>query len=336
MDTRTFTSEARDFGRQMSLLETVEVLKRDMSTLILGGHAGWLLDWSGPGTRGVGNFTEPEVISTIKRGQEIYQKTLNTPHKSAAQIAVIVSGESYMYGDIYLNSMIYHQLIRRTMYNELPHIGAPYDIYRIEDLGNPVVQKQYKLYIFINSFALNSSNLKAIRELKRNGKTLLWFYASDYADQKNGLDTFGVSQVTGMRIATLNEKRVMNYHLTDAAHPIVQGQNMGKNLGVIGFGEALSDEMYTTAFNPIFYVDDPMAQTLATYDFGKPALAVRDFGTWKSVYCAVPYMDAELLRGVAKYAGVHLYTDIGPVVLANQNMLMIHSCFGGPATVDVH
>jgi hypothetical protein len=71
------------------------------------------------------------------------------------------------------------------------------------------------------------------------------------------------------------------------------------------------------------------------YDFGKPALAVRDFGAWRSVYCAAPYMDAQLLRGVAAYAGVHLYTGVGPVVQANQRLLMIHVGYGAPATVQV-
>ena len=40
--------------------------------------------------------------------------------------------------------------------------------------------------------------------------------------------------------------------------------------------------------------------------------------------CAVPYMKRQLLRNIAETAGVHMYTDIGPVTKAAGPFVMIH------------
>jgi hypothetical protein len=55
-------------------------------------------------------------------------------------------------------------------------------------------------------------------------------------------------------------------------------------------------------------------------------------GTWKSAWCATPNIPAPLLRGVARWAGVHLYSEAGDVLYATRDLLAVHTVGGGERT----
>ncbi|MDP7134987.1 MAG: hypothetical protein QF437_31105, partial [Planctomycetota bacterium] len=101
------------------------------------------------------------------------------------------------------------------------------------------------------------------------------------------------------------------------------------------FSYALSRELHPPAFGPVFHVEDPEAVVLGKYPDGKAALAVRDMGDWKTVYCAVPRMNSDLLRGVARYAGVHLYSNRDVVMKVDNRLLMLHNGYEGDVQLDI-
>ncbi len=59
-------------------------------------------------------------------------------------------------------------------------------------------------------------------------------------------------------------------------------------------------------------------------------MGVKDFGDWTSVYVAAPNIPAPVLRGIARYAGVHLYSEAGDVLYAIRQLLAVHTLSGGP------
>ncbi|NTV82215.1 MAG: hypothetical protein HGA24_12440, partial [Candidatus Aminicenantes bacterium] len=65
----------------------------------------------------------------------------------------------------------------------------------------------------------------------------------------------------------------------------------------------------------------------------RPGFAVQDFGEWRSVYSAAPNLPAPVLRAVARFAGVHIYSDAGDVLYANKSFLGIHTLAGGERTI---
>jgi hypothetical protein len=75
------------------------------------------------------------------------------------------------------------------------------------------------------------------------------------------------------------------------------------------------------------------------YSLGRnrPGLGVKTFnaGTadeWHSVYSATPNIPSPVLRGVARYAGVHLYNEEGDVLYATPRFVAAHTVKGGPRT----
>jgi hypothetical protein len=61
-------------------------------------------------------------------------------------------------------------------------------------------------------------------------------------------------------------------------------------------------------------------------------LAAPAGGTWKSAWCATPNVPAAVLRGVARWAGVHLYSEAGDVLYATRDLLAAHTAGGGART----
>jgi len=78
---------------------------------------------------------------------------------------------------------------------------------------------------------------------------------------------------------------------------------------------------------PAFSVTDEEATILARGDTCA-GLAVREFPQWRSVYSLLP-PDRELLLGLYRYAGVHVYCDTFDTVGASRDYLMIHTATAG-------
>jgi hypothetical protein len=64
-------------------------------------------------------------------------------------------------------------------------------------------------------------------------------------------------------------------------------------------------------------------------DSQKPGLVSKNAGSWRSVYCGVPLLPAEVLRKLFAEAGVHIYCDSGDNLMANASWLSIHTVMAG-------
>jgi hypothetical protein len=83
---------------------------------------------------------------------------------------------------------------------------------------------------------------------------------------------------------------------------------------------------WDTKIAPVFYSDDPESEMLARQSGSdRPAVSVRRFDQWTSVYSSVPILPADLLRRIAKSAGVHLYVESDDLIYATQGLLAVHA-----------
>jgi len=87
---------------------------------------------------------------------------------------------------------------------------------------------------------------------------------------------------------------------------------------------------------PLFYLDDPEARELGQVVFGQgsclPGMGVKTCGGWTSIYIAVPNVPAAVWRGIARFAGVHLYSEEGDVLHVSRQLLGVHTVAGGERT----
>ena len=83
-----------------------------------------------------------------------------------------------------------------------------------------------------------------------------------------------------------------------------------------------------------FVIDDAEATPLATYRGSRDvAVAVRDFGTWRSIYMAVPWLQNTFIYNLAQSADAWSVANPGDAVFANQNLIGVHATQSGLKTL---
>jgi hypothetical protein len=65
----------------------------------------------------------------------------------------------------------------------------------------------------------------------------------------------------------------------------------------------------------------------------QPGLVVKPQDGWTSVYSSAPIVSHAVIRGIAKAAGCHIYSDAGDIVYANNGFLVVYAPPGGTRTV---
>ena len=306
-DVRTFlASPTNPYGRADTLQESVAVIERNFSNVITRGVGMWWMDQENK------YFDHPELMKTISKLKRVGEASLNFDRSPSGGVAVIVDETSPAYQSVLINLM--YPLILKQKQFEFGRMGTPYDLYLHDDLANPAM-KDYKFYIFLNTFYLSKDEREVIEErVKRDGNTVLWIYASGFIDE-HGASVDNVSNLTGINMGVDMDKWGLNVAITNFDHPITSSLP--------------TDTWFGTDYHigPIFYVNDPEAVTLGklVYNRGrfKPGFAVKEFEDWTSIWVGAPVVPAEILRNIAKYAGVHLYSESGDILSANKNFLSL-------------
>jgi len=200
--------------------------------------------------------------------------------------------------------------------------GVEYGLYLQSDITSPNFPTEGKLYIFLNPFRLTAEQRTAIREKLHSGKkTLVWLYAPGTCEAKprasSGMEETAFD-VVGIRLRMQPWSSEMGSRVVQTSHPITE------RLTDLEFG-------YRERLNPSFYVDDPDAIVLAEYiETGLPSMAVKQLGDWKSIFIGETVLPLELLRGLCRFAGVHLWVSEGEhIVEAGSGWIVLHATQDG-------
>jgi hypothetical protein len=335
-------------GRNQGVENAIAVYQRNFAQAITHAHG---VTWFEVNSLHEHPSLVEERNRWMKRFQELGTWALQLDRTPSSQVAVFLDDESYYYESIRNNVDI--PLIWRQRVVSLNRFGAPHDVYLLDDLleGN---LPPYKLYIFLNPFHLDNGRREALKRiLRRDGRVSLWLYAAGYlnsdAMQGKGLPmhTDHMTDLTGFRFGQGNSPWGPLMHVTNFTHPITQGLPQDWFWGS------------TNPIGPLFHLEDPEATTLGqvVYSLGrcKPGFGIKAFPTetsrvsgdstlnsghaetsegssWTSIYMATPDVPAPVLRGIARFAGVHLYNEDGDVLYATPDLLSVHSVSGGMRT----
>ena len=83
---------------------------------------------------------------------------------------------------------------------------------------------------------------------------------------------------------------------------------------------------WDTYLYPLFHSADPEAKNLAYFlTSGYPAVSIKECDGYTSILYGSKFLKSDIVRAVAKYAGVHVYLDSDDVLYANANYLTLHS-----------
>lgn len=257
--------------------ESLNLMYRDFVLCNANSAALWWFDMFD------GWFRSEKMMEAVKHMVQINKYLSQFETTSVAEIAVFAEGES-MYRTRKTERLATLSLshIRRT----LAECGAAYDLYSISDLNLDKVN-DYKLYVFVNQYDITEENKRIITEkCKKAGKTILWIYAPDYA-QDGKTNVKNICDVTGINAVKSKESHG----------------------GIVYNGKITNYEVAA----PYFSIEDADAKPLSYFEDGAVAVAYKETDEARSVYASTVNIPSSLLREIARLSGVHIYSESGNV-----------------------
>jgi hypothetical protein len=311
-DTRTHADPGDpNYGRAADLSESTAILRRNFAGVIARSQGIWWAAWK------VDTLKEPAFLPLLKAFQKLGSFALALDRRPGSEIALLIDDESFFYQSS-RNSLDLPLIFQQRLWG-MPRLGAPFDVYLLQDVLEGRLPP-YKLFIFLNVFRLDEKRRSTLkREVRRDQRTALWIYAPGLIKEDLSLDH--MKELTGFRFGLGEQPWGPLVQVTDFGHPITRELDQDLFWGT------------NSKLAPLFYVDDPAARVLGqvVYSQGncRPGFAVKTFPEWTSVYSAAPNLPASVLRGIARYAGVHIYSPAGDVLHASRQILGVHTVAGG-------
>lgn len=370
VDTETHLQQRQwRWGNSLNLptnfAETRGLLIRDFGYSFTKGMGLWWTDLRG------GDYNSDEIIGLLAKLKQIDEKHLESDKSLSADIAVIMDEDSFKYfgdGEPFLNALLTAQ-----KQWHLGFIGAPWEPYILSDIANPKLRDFKLYIFLNTFRVTPEQRAAIHARLKRNNATALWIYAPGYITEDKlstaaMRDLTGINLVEDLPMGELHVDITNREHPMTSALPA--GHAYGTDVNVADIIRYYDHQLYLKdprdpgaqrdlpgfRIGPRFYVNDPEATVLgrlagivqedptqvgrrgrrggpAAPRIHQPGLVVKPQNGWTSVYSAAPVVSHEVLRGIAKAAGCHIYSDAGDVVYANRDFLVIYGPKGGTRTV---
>ena len=273
--------------------EAVNYLKRNFACAVTHNTHEELADLGG------GWYDHPQIMNSIGRLARLAADPTwsRTP---VSQIALFLDETAYFYQDEVHDVDLNKSLIFDSM-PEYFHIGAPIDIYLFSDLTDGYVPlDRYKLIVLLNPWHVSDQQRDFIKtKVQRAGRWMLSYYAPGFLGKMES-GTERIRDLIGINVKM------------DVKPGLLTLTSNGKTFGT------------KKEIAPVFYSDDPQSEVLARQSGSdRPAVSAKRFDKWTSVYSSVPVLPADLLRRLAKNAGVHLYVESDDLIYATQGFLAI-------------
>ena len=321
----------RHISRPTTVAGTIEMMKKDAAYQLASGTAQWWMDLTDQAW-----FDAPEAVAPIRKLRAIEARLQERGRHAFGEVALVVSQRAMMFQAPREGLHNATQLIFRNWH--LSRMGAPLEQLLLEDLARPDLPA-YKLYIMANAFYLSAAERELVdRVVKRDGATVLWLYAPGYLAD-TGASLSHMAALTGIRFGLRDERSELDVQITDFDHPITRGLAPG-----YAYGTSTDLDQYLQpprieylpemAVRPVFYVEDHEARVLGTLaGTSEAGLVVKELEGFRSAYSAAPLVPWELMRNLARDAGVHIYDAAGDMVWANDAFLAIYAQHDGARTI---
>lgn len=329
-DTRTHLESPyfQDLFDCYTVEDSLNILKRDFGRIIAEGQCAWWFDQHSGG----GRYQAEEIYALFKQQQQIAKKIYED--KSAVkknQIAFIYDEESIHA----ISNISTKEIVEYFRNYEIARIGAGVDQYFHNDMRYEEMP-DYKLYIFFNTFVLTSEEREVIKKkLAKNNAVAVWVYAPGVInpDSDKKFDKGYITELVGMDMEQLNERWNSKFKPVEGCK-VLSGLDEDKYYGTkdrpLNNNILVSQREIKTYICPVFYPTDEDAEILARYSGNNlPAVAMKKLDGYTSVYYGSKVLQADFVREIAKYAGVHIYSDEDDVLYVGNGLLTIHASYSG-------
>jgi hypothetical protein len=320
MDLRTYNNPPEDYGSARNDREYAAISWRNFATSFTRGFSSYWMDLCGNTN---GWFGNPGIQSIIARQVEVVRESIDWKHEDVPGIAVILDDSAVL--ETNGSGNYFNEAIMWEFKMGLARCGVPYRIYLLDDLKLPNFPK-HRVFYFPNLFKVDDARLALLKEkVFGNGSVVLWGPGSGISDGIM-LSTNSASRLTGFQFEPLLPGNVQHRVLMGGSpHPITAGMQADTVIGgPLAYGPSLYPKDGAT-LGVAWTQQGRNYAGLAVKEFGKGAGAGKGPGDWASVFVTAVPVPADLWRNLARYAGAHVYSDSGDVLMADSTIVALHS-----------
>lgn len=292
-------TRTQGLGATMTLPMFEDSHRKEAGEMIAADHGYWFFDI------GLTHFRDPGMLREIGKGVALYRQLLEK--KEAAplprrEVALVYGTDNrYWRADFPIASRSVQSRLERYTDISLRSAGVPFETWYLDDFLSTANLDSIKIVIFFNIARLTDEQRAAIqRRVAGNNRVLIWNDSPGYINASPAPGN--ITSLTGIQISHDLITKLPFIRAAASDHPYALPEDV-----TLGMGEpswlmtqlGLENRDLKTSFDR-FSIDDKDARILARYDDGKAAVAVKDLGSWTSVYFAFPgSFDGALLRRIA-------------------------------------
>ncbi len=282
-----------------------------------------------------GGLRRSGLLGELKAWEEIGRRSALAPVASRAQVAIVIDpyvfdwlqpsgGQDRGMSNTHLEALL--SLPRLTW----ARFGAPFDIVLIDDLK----PENYRMIVFYQIMRHTAARRRIIERCRKQNRLLAWVWSAGAVG--DGLLSPGLaSELVGIDLQW--QPQGSRFFLAPRA--ALRGDlGIERIAGYFGWGGGgqMPDRDISLQFGPLFTIRDPEAVILADYaDVPEPAMAMREHAGWTAFYSASPWLNPEVMRALARRAGVHLYAEQNDLLMVNDTFILLHTESEGVRTLTL-
>ncbi|MCG3128408.1 MAG: hypothetical protein CHACPFDD_03296 [Phycisphaerae bacterium] len=318
------------------------LLRRDAASLLGMGGSAWWMDllherW----------YADAEIQREVATLDRLLAAQVDATADSRAEVALVIDEASYAYCDLQSNLNLFFSSLPRQF--EWSDLGFAIDHIRLADVPR---RPPYRVYVFLNAWYVpNSLRVALAPRLTHPGTTSVWFHAAGYFSDR-GAGVALAASLTGFECTRHDSEsfgdvlldraslaRCLPTTCEDASHlpdhfaPTLAPDRVRRTVHPNPRG-------WDTPLTPWFSVDEPAPASVERHVLGRyresgDAALVLDqaAGNVRRIYCAAPMLPGDVLRAIARQAGVHIVTRPGCAVHQRGDLLGVSASRAGEAEI---
>lgn len=324
---------ARQFGITRDLAEFKAVTWRDLATALTRGFLNTYVDHNDD------YFSDAAMHEVIRRQCQVVREAVEHEHRTVPGIAVVLDDRASLH-----TNGSGHAMHEKIMWEEklgVSRCGVPYRIYMLDDLKLDAFP-DHRVFYFPNLYFAGEERKALLRErVLRDGNVVVWGPGAGISDG----ETIGVESardLTGFEYVMEPVNYQRRVQITEFDHPITRELDPAT---IFGSSVAYGPMLYPTTGRKLGLAYAKRGGDrvgLAVESFGRGARGEPDGrggnrgpGDYAGVVTTAAPLPPDLWRGLARFAGAHVFTDTNDVLLASAHYVALHSLKSGPRTIEL-
>ena len=289
-------------ARPATLRQNVDIMNRTFGMMLSTGCAYYWYDITG------GAYLHPAYTAQFRKQLGVYSGLPPAQGTTPTEIMAVGDRDTVYYTRRNNGKDAVLEAAAQCIQNALPYVGAPFGVCCTDDLIEPGLIPPRKFYILYNAWMLPEAKRAALMaRFEREGAHVLWLYAAGVTLPGGAPGAANMEKLLGIKFRTDRTSR----------RPKLVMENMP---------ESVSIRKSAPWFVPLSGFD----AILGRDENGDPALVSVKRNGATHYFSTLPNLEREVVRELAKRAGVRLYTpDARDTAWIGNDLVFIHTATAG-------